>query len=152
MMKTKNIFLLFFAFFTLMSCTGQTTKTNDPVLYAESDDPELEQARKDALNNLDYFIQSFNEHSNDTKFKYSLKADFIDNGQHEHMWVSLEIIDKEQFKGYLGNEPQIVKNVKFGELITITKSQIEDWLIFDTKTNNMEGGYSVKVLQKREPE
>jgi uncharacterized protein YegJ (DUF2314 family) len=146
-MNTRNIFLIFFA---LMSCGGQPTKTNDPVVYAESNDPELEQAKKDALNNLDYFIKSFNEHSNDTIFQYSIKADFIDYGQHEHMWVSLNKIDKEQFKGYLGNDPQIVKNIKYGDLITITKSQIEDWIIFDSKTNNMEGGYSVKVLQKRE--
>lgn len=136
---------------TLMSCGGQSAKT-DPVVYAESDDPELLQARQDALDNLDYFIGSFNEHSHDTTFQYSLKADFIDNGQHEHMWISLMKIDNEQFTGYLGNNPQIVKNVKYGDMITIARSQIEDWIIVDTKSNNMEGGYSVKVLQKLEQE
>jgi uncharacterized protein YegJ (DUF2314 family) len=146
----KKSFLLLITTCLLISCGGQTKKPDDPVVFAAANDPELEQAKKDALSTLNYFIKSFNSHSSDTTFSFSLKADFVDNGEHEHMWISLIKIENEKFQGFLGNEPQIIKNIKFGDLTIISKDQIEDWIIFNTKTNNFEGGYSAKVLQKRE--
>jgi uncharacterized protein YegJ (DUF2314 family) len=149
-MTTKQAIYLLIMTCILISCSGQTTKSNDPVVYANANDPELDKAKQDALSKLDYFINSFNTHSNDTVYQYSLKVDFNDNGEHEHMWISLDKIDNGQFQGLLGNEPAIVKNIKLGDFVKITKDQIEDWIIFDTKTNNWEGGYSVKVLQNRQ--
>jgi len=141
---------LFIALLLMVSCGRHSSKSNDPIVYAQADDPELEQARNEATNSLDYFIKSFSDHKSDSIFSYSLKADFVDNGQHEFMWIDLEKIENEQFIGYLGNEPQIIKNVKYGEMITIDKSQIEDWIIVDSRTNTWEGGFSVKVFLKRD--
>jgi uncharacterized protein YegJ (DUF2314 family) len=149
-MRIKLIITLLIATCNLISCSGQNAKSSDPVVYANAIDPELEKAKQDALSKLDYFIDSFNIHSNDTTFQYSLKVDFVDNGEHEHMWISLNKIVNGQFQGLLGNEPQIVKNIKFGDLVSVTKDQIEDWIIMDVKKDNWEGGYSVKVLLKRQ--
>ena len=149
-MKIKQTIFLLIATCILISCSGQNTKSSDPVVYANAKDPELEKAKQDALSKLDYFINSFNVHSKDTTYQYSLKIDFIDNGEHEHMWISLNKIMNGQFQGLLGNDPQIIKNIKFGDIVKVTKDQIEDWIIMDTKTNTWEGGYSVKVLQKRQ--
>lgn len=140
---------LFIAILLIVSCGRHSSKTNDPVVFAQADDPELEQARIEAINSLDYFIKSFSDHRSDSIFNFSVKADFVDNGQHEFMWIDLKKIENELFIGYLGNEPQIIKNVKYGELISIEKSQIEDWIIVDSGTNTWEGGFSVKVLMKR---
>jgi uncharacterized protein YegJ (DUF2314 family) len=140
---------LFIAFLLIVSCGRPSSKSSDPVVYAEADDPELLQARNEAIKNLDYFVGSFSEHHNDTIFKFSVKADFVDNGQHEHMWIDLQKIENDQFIGYLGNEPQIVKNVKYRDSVSINKSQIEDWLIVDSRTNQYEGGFSAKVFLKR---
>jgi uncharacterized protein YegJ (DUF2314 family) len=144
------IFILFFATIFYSSCRGQSSKSDDPIIYAEAEDPELEKAKQGALSNLNIFIQSFNTHANDTILQYSLKADFIENDTHEHMWISLNKIENELYYGVLGNEPQLIKNIKYGDVVKITRSQIEDWLIVNTKTNDFEGGYSVKVLLKRE--
>lgn len=149
-MKINQISFLLIVLCILISCNGQSVKSNDPVVFAQAQDPELEKAKQDALLKLDYFIKSFNTHINDTTYQYSLKVDFIDNGEHEHMWISLNRIENGQFIGFLGNEPQIVKNIKYGDWVKITKDQIEDWIIVDIKTDSMEGGYSVKVLQKRQ--
>jgi uncharacterized protein YegJ (DUF2314 family) len=149
-MNIRQTIFLMIAACILISCSGQNTKSSDPVVYAKAKDPELEKAKQDALSKLDYFINSFNAHSNDTTYQYSLKVDFVDNGEHEHMWIFLNKIINEQFQGLLENEPQIVKNIKFGDIVRVTKDQIEDWIIMDSKTNNWEGGYSVKVLQKRQ--
>lgn len=145
----RSIYL--FIVFLLISCGRPSSKSNDPVFYAEADDPELLQARDEALKSLDYFISSFSEHCSDSILNYCVKADFVDNGQHEHMWIDLEKIENDQFIGYLDNEPQMVKHVNYGDSISINKGQIEDWLIVDSRTNQYEGGFSAKVFQNRSP-
>ena len=65
------------------------------------------------------------------------------------MWIDLQKIENDQFIGYLGNEPQIVKNIKYRDPVSISKSQIEDWLIVDSRTNQYEGGFSAKVFLQR---
>lgn len=149
-MKIRQIVFLLIVVCFLVSCNGQSTKSKDSIVYAESNDPELEKAKQEALSNLDSFIESYNVHSNDLAYEYYLKIDFTDNEEHEHMWISVNKIENGQFEGLLSNEPQIIKNVKFGDLIKIKKDQIEDWIIMNTETDEMEGGYSVKVFQNRE--
>jgi uncharacterized protein YegJ (DUF2314 family) len=115
------IFILFFATVFYSSCRGQSNKSNVPIIYAEAEDPELEKAKQDALSNLNFFIKSFNTHSNDTIFQYSLKADFIENGTHEHMWISLHKIENDLYYGVIGNEPQLIKNIQFGDVVKTNK-------------------------------
>jgi uncharacterized protein YegJ (DUF2314 family) len=148
-MKIKQILITLISPFILFSCAGPSVKSNDPIISVPEKDPELEKAQKDALANLDYFIKSFNAHLMDTLFHYSLKVDFVKNEEHEHMWITLKKIINDKFQGILDSDPEIIKNIKSGDLIIITKDQIEDWMIIDTKTKSWEGGFSVKVLEKR---
>lgn len=149
-MKIKLIALLLITSAIVISCNRKTNKTDDPIVSAPANDQELEMAKNKAQSNLAVFVNSFQEHTNDTTYQYSVKADFTQNGEHEHMWISLNKIDKDQFIGTLGNDPQFITNMKFGDPITLTKKQIEDWTIMNSNTNQMEGGYSVKVLQSRQ--
>ncbi len=111
-MKIRTAIFLAFTSFILISCDGQTNKTNDPIVYAKSGDPELEKAKQEALSNLDYFITSFQSNSNDTILEYYVKMDFIDNGEHEHMWVYVSKYANEEFYGFLANEPEIIEKCK----------------------------------------
>lgn len=149
-MKISTALFLVSISFVVISCSGQTSRTTDPIVYAEAQDPELEKAKQEAFAKLEYFIKSFQSNSNDTIFQYSVKMDFTDSGEHEHMWVFVNKFKNGAFIGYLGNEPQIVKNVQFGQQIKVDKDLIEDWLIMDTRTGNWEGGYSIKVLMNRQ--
>jgi uncharacterized protein YegJ (DUF2314 family) len=146
----RKSFLLLIIACTLIACGGESKKSKDPVIFANANDSELEQAKKDALSTLNYFIKTFNSHSSDTTYSFSIKADFVDNEIHEHMWISLNKIENERFQGILGNEPQTIKNFKYGDLTTILKGQIEDWMIFNNRTKDFEGGYSTKVFLKRQ--
>jgi Uncharacterized protein conserved in bacteria len=149
-MKIKQIIFLLAVACILVSCNGQSTKSKSSIVFAEANDPELEKAKQDALSTLDSFIKSYNEHSNSSIYEYYLKVDFIDGEEHEHMWISVNKIENGQFEGTLANEPEVIKNIKLGDSVKIEKEQIEDWIIVDTETDEMEGGYSVKVLQERE--
>jgi uncharacterized protein YegJ (DUF2314 family) len=146
----RKSFLLLIIACILVACGGQSKRTKDPVIMANAKDSELEQAKREALSTLNYFIKTYNSQSADTNFDFSIKADFVDNGVHEHMWISLNKIENEMFQGILGNEPQTINNIKYGDLTTIYRDQIEDWMIFNNKTKNFEGGYSTKVLLKRQ--
>lgn len=134
----------------LLSCGRSSKNTNDPISFAPTNDPELAKATEEALSKLDYFVESFQKHKRDTTYQYSLKSDFVENGEHEHMWISVTAIDSGQFLGTLANEPGIVKNIQYGDFVKLSKNQIEDWVIMNG--DNMEGGYSVAVFQKREQE
>ena len=149
-MKIKLIAFLLITSAIIISCNRKTSKTDDPTVTAPANDPELEMAKNKAQSNLAVFVNSFQEHSNDTVYEYAIKADFTQNGEHEHMWISVSKINNDQFIGTLGNDPQFITNMKFGDPITLTKKQIEDWMIMNNNTNEMEGGYSVKVLQSRQ--
>lgn len=147
-MNKLYLFLLSLTIF--LSCTTRNKNPDDPTVEAEANDPELEQAKKDAHGKLDYFINAFlSDSSANTTHAYSIKADFIENDQHEHMWIELTKIEGDKFKGVLGNEPEVITQFKIGDSINISKEQIEDWIIFDNGTEEFEGGYSVKVFQKR---
>lgn len=65
------------------------------------------------------------------------------------MWISLDEIKDEKYSEILGNQPQILKNFKYGDSVTVERKQIEDWLIVNTTTKQWEGGYLIKVLHDR---
>jgi uncharacterized protein YegJ (DUF2314 family) len=133
----------------LFSCNTKRQNADDPLVYAEANDPELEQAKNDALAKLDYFINSFNAHPNDSTRFYSVKADFVEDETHEHMWIELSYIEGDQFKGVLGNDPENLTHLQMGDTITISRKDIEDWIITDDNSEDFEGGFSIKVFQKR---
>jgi hypothetical protein len=50
---------LLIVYLLILSCGRPSSKSYDPIVYAEADDPELLQARNEAIKSLDYFIDSF---------------------------------------------------------------------------------------------
>jgi uncharacterized protein YegJ (DUF2314 family) len=149
-MRTSYIYLILFLICWIYACKENSTKSVDPIVYAESNDPELEKAKMEALASINHFVSSYKLHSLDTLYQYSLKIDFNDKGNHEHMWVEVKDIDGDEYTGILGNDPQVVTNVKYGDRVMVTKDKIEDWLIYNVNKDSMEGGYSVKVFQSRQ--
>jgi uncharacterized protein YegJ (DUF2314 family) len=148
-MRIKYFVLLLFALSAILSCNRQPKSTDDPIVNAAADDPELEEAQKVAQSKLEYFSNSFTSSSTDTIFDFLIKADFIENSQHEHMWVSIIAIENNNFRGTLENDPQIINNIQFGDIVTIQKDQVEDWMIVNKNTMTWEGGYSIEVFQNR---
>lgn len=148
-MTFKSSLLLVITLLTVVSCSGQTNKTDDPIVLANGADPELENARKEAMSMLGYFITSMDQHSKDTLTEFYVKMDFVDKDEHEHMWVFVYRYEKDMFHGYLANVPTIVKNAVYGQPIEVRKSAIEDWMILDLRTDKREGAFSSKVLSTR---
>lgn len=116
--------------------------------YAAAEDPEILQAQKEAQSKINKFEKAFKSKS--SQHSFMIKADFVENGQHEHMWLTLKKIKGNNFYGVLDNEPRFIKKIKIGDQVTVKKNKIEDWMILDNQSGDWQGGFTVKVLLKRQ--
>lgn len=75
---------------------------------------------------------------------FTLKKQFIDANGGEHMWVSELSFDGKSFRGVLTNAPYEVRNVKAGDLVTVTPQEISDWMYIDN--GKLVGGTTIRAL------
>lgn len=153
-MKRTLAFLLII--FLLCNCENKTSQVQevtkdssqitDPRVMVADNDPRLMKAKEQALNNLDFFIEMLANHGLDTTYMFSVKADFEENGKHEHMWVETNSYRNGNFYGILGNMPQMITTYKFGDSVTIRREAVEDWMIEVPESDSIMGAYSVKAL------
>ncbi len=123
-----------------------TTQITDPRVAVTADDPRLIDAKQQALKNLDFFIEMLGKHGLDTTYMFSIKADFEEDGKHEHMWIETGRYENGVFYGVLGNMPQMITSHKFGDKVSINRDAVEDWMIETPETDSIMGAYSVKAL------
>jgi uncharacterized protein YegJ (DUF2314 family) len=78
---------------------------------------------------------------------FTVKAKFEDGKETEYMWIDDPHLDGKKLVGRLNNEPEWVKSVKFGDVVSVPKDQISDWMYIDNGL--LVGGYSVRLLRDR---
>jgi len=125
--------------------TGTLDNTQPGIKYLPKDDVQFLKAQEIAQKNIDYFIDELNRYNN--SLTYSLKADFIEGDFHEHMWVDVSYYKDNTFFGFVANDPVDVKNYKYGDSVNISKTAVEDWMIWNQETNEYQGYFSKPVLQ-----
>ena len=149
-MKLTFYSLILLAFF---SCGKQNSKEiikreNEPdvhVLY--NDDKEMDIAIDNARKTLYKFKEAILS-ENPKFYNFALKQRFkVGESDGEHIWISeIEYID-EKFYGIVDDKPISTKEVKFGDTIQVSNSEITDWLYVDN--DSVRGAYTTKVLLKR---
>lgn len=152
----KQAIAFFIFIFLLSSCESKTNQVQetakdsaqitDPRVMVADNDPRMRKAKEQALNNLHFFIEMLQNHGMDTTYMFSVKADFEENGKHEHMWVETDRFEKGKFYGTLGNMPQTVTAYQFDDSVTIPREAVEDWMIEVPGSDSIMGAYSVKAL------
>ena len=118
------------------------------LVTVEEDDPDVEKAILTARKTVDDFIKRF-EHPQSGDENFSVKKEFKDNGQSEHIWITEISYKNGVFSGQVGNEPQLVSNVRFGETVSVHRKEISDWMWLTN--GKMHGGYTVRALLKNMP-
>lgn len=119
-------------------------EVEDPIEYRDKKDPQVISARKRAQEELPSFKASLILNSGKKGYSYFIKTDFVEKGEHEHMWVRINELELDGFHGTLENTPQIIKKLKFGDKVIVKEKNVEDYLFSDGKKNY--GGYSVKKV------
>ena len=144
-MKKLLLILLIFA---ALGAKGQTKIQNDTEYSSvklKKDDPGFLALKDTAQKYMSRFITALNK--NTPGYRFLVKSDFVENGTHEHMWSQVKVYNNGTFKGIFIDSPFNLHNIKTGDKVSIRKSGIEDWAIFDRKGLHVDGDFSDKYLK-----
>ncbi len=148
----KNIFLC-----CLLACIGLNSSAqsllhragNDEIAYMSREEPAMKKAFQQAAATLDEFLALAKNPKLGTS-NYSLKVAISDAKNTEYFWVnSFSNVDN-AFSGRLGNEPRLVKKVKFDEKISFDRTQIADWTYINQAESKMMGNFTACALLTKE--
>lgn len=122
------------------------------VLYAGNEvfdisaaDPEMNKAIKKAQDTLSSFWIHYRKPGKDER-DFMLKVKIEDGSGVEHFWCGNIQVKNGSVYGDLWNNPEIVKNVSYGETIKIDPGKISDWMYY--REGRIVGGFTIRVLLK----
>jgi uncharacterized protein YegJ (DUF2314 family) len=141
-MRQRCAWLVMVAVGLCCSCS----KTPDTLVKGGYDQKEMDAAIARARSEVDSFIAELSKGSGED---FSVKAPISDKGQTEHFWLTDVVYRNGEFQGQIGNDPGIVRNVKFGQKWTIKKAEISDWMFM--RDGKMHGNYTMRPLLKTMP-
>ena len=121
-------------------------------------DPEMAAAAAKARVGLDDFFAKLDSPPPGTQ-NYSVKIGIIDKGDGiaftkseagaEYFWVGNLRREGDGFVGTLGNEPQVIRNVRMDQDLTFAKDDVFDWMYI--KDNKIVGNITSCPLLLRGP-
>ena len=141
-MKTHIKLLLVFVLLACCSCS----KPTDTVIK-DYDEKEMEAAIARARSEVDSFIAELSKRNGSD---FAVKVPIQDKDETEHFWLTDIVYRNGKFEGVIGNNPEIVTNVKNGQKWTVKKSEISDWMFM--RDGKMYGNYTIRPLLKSMPE
>jgi len=144
-MKKLLLIVLIFAAFDAKCQTKIQNDTEYKSVKLKKYDPGFLALKDTAQKYIARFITSLNK--NTPGYRFLVKSDFVENGTHEHMWSQVTVYNNGVFKGIFIDSPFELHNIKTGEKVTIKKTGIEDWAIFDRKGMHVDGDFSDKYLK-----
>jgi len=132
-----KILIVFACLLAFMACS----KKSETLLTDGYDEAEMDAAIEKARSECDQFIEILVSMDADS---FSVKAPISDGTSTEHFWLTDIRYRDGSFTGKIGNDPGIVKHVAFGQVWTIPKEEISDWMY--TRGDRIHGGYTIDPL------
>ena len=131
-------------FFLVLTNFVRMRSMPETLSSVDSNSPEMVEAVANARKTLSYFWDRRASALNPED--YMVKVAIEDGELVEHFWLANPVMEGDMVKGEIGNDPGIVKTVKFGELVTVPESKISDWMY--SEGDKMRGNYTARVLAK----
>jgi uncharacterized protein YegJ (DUF2314 family) len=120
---------------------------NPPIVNVDDTDKEMNLAIEKAKQTFIHFEKNWKTlKNNGYSIKVAMKTK--DNGV-EHIWFNPIEINGDKIKAKCANEPGNIDGLKLGDIRTISKTDISDWMI--VVGNKCYGGYTIRVLAKMDP-
>ncbi|MDX8495447.1 DUF2314 domain-containing protein [Mesorhizobium sp. VK22B] len=119
---------------------------DDKTVMVAPDDADMAAAIAKARSSLDDFLALSDSPPPGTD-KFKLKVMVVDGNVTEHFWVIPFKRTATGFVGILANEPELVRNVVFGQNIEFTRDDISDWGY--TRDGHQVGSFTVCVMFKQ---
>lgn len=128
--------------------------TEQPIFFAETGDPAMNQAFQRAQDTFGYFWRELSwEYRRivpgleiacvKVAFSQQVKKEPIV----EHMWINEVSFDGETIKGVLLNDPNRLTNVSRGQGVEIPLAQVSDWLF--ARGGKTFGGFTIQAMRSR---
>ena len=117
---------------------------DSPVISAESDDAEMEEAIAEARRRWPEFVEAFRNKK--TGQIFLIKAPFSDGKNQEWMWVVVSDVSDHAIVGKLENQPVNVTGFRKGDHVELRPEKIADWIYGDRK--GAMGGFTDAVLTR----
>ena len=138
-----------------VACESPDEKTitqraqSDTVQMVKTDDPEMLRAFAKANRTLDAFLARLAARDPAIAMP-ALKIKVQDGDAVEYFWVSSLSVTAQGYSGTIDNDPEIVRSVHNGQVVTFTRSQIYDWTYHDAKTGRTVGNFTACALLTHE--
>jgi uncharacterized protein YegJ (DUF2314 family) len=112
------------------------------------DDPEMDAALRKGRDTLPEFVKALTERPFGSR-DFAIKKGFAAGKRQEFIWLTDVALQKGGFHAHVGNEPVWTESVKLGDSLLVKKEEVVDWMYI--RHGELVGGYTVRVLLKREP-
>lgn len=130
-------------------CNGPSDKSSSAtgVFNVAADDEEMRAAIKKAQDTFSFFEKNWQTIESDgCSVKLALPTV---GGEPEHIWFSPIEISGDKIVGECANDPVSIPNLQVGDLRTVSREDLSDWMI--VVGNQCYGGYTIRVLAERDP-
>ena len=119
--------------------------SDDHTISVAADDPEMLAAMAKGHETLPNFFEIY-ENPKNGESDFSLKMKISDGDLVEYFWMINLKREGGKLYGEIGNDPDIVANVKIGEKMEILDDQVVDWLYI--RNEKIVGNFTIKPLLK----
>lgn len=120
--------------------------THSPIIQVEGTDPRMVAAVEEANRRWPEFVAALATRKCPEDI-FAVKARFSEGEEEEFMWVSVDKIDGEKILGRLGNSPAMIKSLREGDYVTVSRENLNDWLYGYTDGQPV-GGFTMKVMEE----
>lgn len=125
--------------FLHVGCSGPTAKPE--TLVEQYDEAEMDRAIATARSKVGEFLAVLEKGDAET---FSVKVPITDPNGTEHFWITDVTFKDGSFSGLVGNDPGVVRNVRYGQSWTVTQEEISDWMFL--RDGRIHGGYTIDPL------
>jgi len=122
----------------------------DETYWLPKGDPDMAAAMRKARETLPAFL-ALSRAPHPSASNFAVKVGVRDKNRDivEYFWIT-DFVEKDgRFSGQIGNDPDTVDSVKFGDTISFDQEEIVDWLYLDGR--RIKGNYTICVMLKRSP-
>jgi uncharacterized protein YegJ (DUF2314 family) len=121
----------------------------DQTVSVPDSDPLMARAMSKARETLPGFL-NIASHPTPGSEGFSVKIAVHEGDAVEYFWITPFARSGERFSGRLNNQPETVRSVALGQMITFSQNEIVDWMYMDGK--RMMGNYTARaMLQNASP-
>ncbi|WP_020471816.1 YegJ family protein [Zavarzinella formosa] len=128
----------------LIAGCGKKPPVDDPVTFVDSNDPKMNAAITKARASVNSFITALKSPKSGQS-AFSIKMAFTEGDDSEQIWLTPVSYDGKNFQGTVNNTPVKVKKVRMGQKVTVSPSEISDWMYVEN--GKLVGGETLRVLR-----